>query len=277
MVDVFPSLLIFLFGLIIGSFLNCLIYRLEVGQSFLTGRSYCEKCKHILAWRDLIPVVSFLALKGKCRYCQKKISWQYPLVEIATGALFFLIFNLKFKIFNQFLILNFLNLIYYWAIACFFIIIFVYDLKHYIIPDKVVYPAIAISVFYQLFRILNLGFVSGFEFRASNFGPLINPLASALFALTLFFLIFLLSGGRWLGLGDVKLAFLMGLILGFPNILLALFLAFVFGAIIGVGLIVCGKKNLKSEVPFAPFLVASTLVAIFWAEKAINWYLNLFF
>ena len=95
--NVFFYLIIFTFGLTAGSFLNCLIYRLEKGEGFLRGRSYCPYCKKTLAWRDLIPVFSFLILKGKCRYCQKKISWQYPLIEISTGLIFLLIFNLSTK------------------------------------------------------------------------------------------------------------------------------------------------------------------------------------
>jgi len=254
---------VFLFGLAVGSFLNCLIYRLKTGESFLKGRSYCPHCKQVLNWPDLIPVLSFLILKGKCRYCSQKISLQYPLVELATGILFVLIINYQLSI---------INLLF----ACFLIIIFVYDLKHYIIPDKVIYPAIGLALLYQLFRILDLGFVSNFEFRISNFQILINPLLSALLASTFFFLIVLISKGKWLGVGDIKLAFFMGLFLGWPNILVALFLAFFIGAIIGIGLIISGKKTLKSEVPFGPFLVTGTLIALFWGQNIIDIYLKMF-
>ncbi|MBI1866460.1 MAG: prepilin peptidase, partial [Candidatus Staskawiczbacteria bacterium] len=206
---------IFIFGLIIGSFLNCVIYRLEKEQSFLKGRSFCPHCKYNLIWRDLIPVFSFLFLGGKCRYCHKKISIQYPLVELAAGIMFVLIFNLKFEIFNQFEILQFpylINLFFLFYIAGSLIIIFVYDLKRYIILDKVLFPAIAIVFLYQLI----------FSFRFLNF----NPLWAGLGACAFFLFIFLVSGGRWMGFGDVKLAFFMGLFLGYPNILAALFLAF---------------------------------------------------
>ena len=242
------NLIIFLFGLLIGSFLNCLIYRLEEGRSFLKGRSFCPRCKHELQWQDLIPIFSFLILRGKCRYCSQKISLQYPLVELATGLLFvsFFIFHFSFFIF---------------IIACFLIIIFVYDLKYYLIPDKIIYPAIAVTFLYQLFRI-------------SDFKLLVNPLLSALPASLFFLTIVLVSRGKWMGVGDIKLAFFIGLFLGWPNILVALFLAFFIGAIIGVGLIVTGKKTLKSEVPFGPFLVAGTFMAMFWGQNIINWYLN---
>ena len=142
------NLFVFLFGLAIGSFLNCVIYRLEKKQSFLKGRSYCPHCKHILSWQDLIPVFSFLILRGKCRYCRKKISLQYPLVELATGSLFLLIFIY----FNNLLVTRYWLLVtgYWLLITSFLIIIFVYDLKHYIIPDKVIYLAIAIAFLYNL-------------------------------------------------------------------------------------------------------------------------------
>jgi len=254
-------LLVFIFGLVVGSFLNCVIYRLEVGGSFLKGRSFCPHCKHILSWQDLIPVFSFLFLKGKCRYCSQKISLQYPLVEIATGLLFLLIFNFQFSIFN-------------YLIACFLIVIFVYDLKNYIIPDKVIYPAIALAFLYQIFS--NFKFpisITNFKFLITNFYfPFLSAIGMAIFFLT----IVLISRGKWMGWGDVKMVFFMGLFLGSPKILVALFLAFFIGASVGLILIFLGKKTLKSEVPFGPFLVTGTFLAMFFGERIIDWYLNLF-
>ena len=262
-----------LFGLVMGSFLNCIIYRLQTGESFLKGRSFCPHCRHELSWQDLIPVFSFLILKGKCRYCQKPISWQYPLVELATGIIFLLIvWNLEFGICLEF---GIWNLLFYLLISCFLIIIFVYDLKHYIIPDAVIYPAIAIAFLYQLFRMLN--FVNWNLFGIWNVeSGILRPISSAFLASLFFLAIVFLSQGKWMGLGDVKLAFLMGLFLGFPNILVALFLAFFIGAIIGIGLIISGKRTLKSEVPFGPFLITGTFIALFWGNQITNWYLSLF-
>ena len=276
--DFLIYLSIFVFGTICGSFLNCVIYRLEIGESFLKGRSYCPHCKHVLTWQDLIPIFSFLILKGKCRYCHQKISWQYPLVELATGILF--VSTLIYFFSKTSILVNSamteLTSIYYLVIACFLIIIFVYDLKHYIIPDKVIYPAIAIAFLYQLFKIWDLGFVPNFEFRISNFQTLANPLLSAFLASLFFLMIVLISQGKWMGVGDIKLAFLMCLILSFPNILVALFLAFFIGAIIGIGLIIARKKTLKSEIPFGPFLVSGTFLALFLGQRILGWYLNLF-
>jgi prepilin signal peptidase PulO-like enzyme (type II secretory pathway) len=248
------NLFIFLFGLAIGSFLNCIIYRLEKKQSFLKGRSYCPHCKHILSWQDLIPVFSFLILRGKCRYCGKRISFQYPLVELATALLFMAVLNYESGIMNYeflFLILN----------SSFLILIFVYDLKHYIIPDRIIYPAIIIAFLYNL--ILNSQFI-------------IHNSISAFGAAGFFLFIVLVSRGKWMGVGDIKLAFLIGLLLGWPDILLVLFLAFLIGAIIGLGLIILKKKTIKSELPFGPFLITGIYLALFFGEKIISWYFGLF-
>ncbi len=264
--NLFFTLFIFVFGLVIGSFLNCLIYRFETGGNFLKGRSFCPHCKHILAVKDLFPVFSFLFLKGKCRYCKKPISFQYPLVELFTGFLFVFIFNFVFSAgpFNFGSILYFLFLL---IISCFLAVIFVFDLKHYLIPDKVVYPAIILAIIYT---------VSCFLFVINDFNLLIQHILSAFLAAAFFLLIVLVSRGRWMGIGDIKLAFLMGLVLGWPNILVALFLAFFIGAIMGLGLISLKRKTLKSEIPFGPFLVFGTFFALFWGGRMINWYLSLF-
>ena len=256
---IFSYLVIFIFGLIIGSFLNSIIYRLRTGESFLSERSYCPYCKHQLSWQDLIPIFSFLILRGKCRYCQKPISWQYPLVELITGIISLFIFIEDGPLSGS---------LYYLIISCFLIIIFVYDLRHYIIPDRVIYPAIfVVIIWYLLFGIIFKQF--------SNY-YILTTIYSATGAAAFFLAIVLVSHGKWMGVGDIKLAFFMGLFLGFPNILVALFLAFFIGAIIGVGLIATGKKTLKSEVPFGPFLVTGTFAAMFWSQSIINWYLHLF-
>jgi len=260
----FFNLFIFILGLVIGSFLNCLIYRLETKGNFLKGRSFCPHCKKVLAVRDLVPVFSFLFLKGRCRYCGKPISFQYPLVELFTGFLFVLVFNYSLVTFNFESFLGFLFLI---VISCFLVVIFVFDLKHFIIPDKVVYPAIILAIIYNIFY---------FILVIDNFNLLIQCLVSAFLAAAFFLLIVLISKGRWMGIGDIKLSFLMGLVLGWPNILAALFLSFFIGAIAGMGLIIFKKKTLKSEIPFGPFLILGTFLALFWGEKTIDWYLRMF-
>jgi len=256
---------IFLFGLIVGSFLNCIVYRLKTGENFLKGRSFCPNCKHVLNFWDLIPVLSFIILKGRCRYFQKPISWQYPLVELATGILF--VFAAQLTINNQQLTaFNFFNFCYLLIVFCFLIVIFVFDLKHYLILDKVIYPAIIIAL------IFNFQFLISKQFLIFKYSIL-----SAFGAATFFLLIVLVSRGKWMGVGDIKLAFLMGLFLGWPEILVALFLAFSIGAIVGLILIFLKKKTLKSEIPFGPFLVTGTFLALFFGQKIIDFYLNLAF
>jgi len=263
------SFVIFLFGLAVGSFLDAFIYRMEQGKSVLRGRSYCPHCKHALAWYDLVPLLSFALLHGKCRYCTKPISVQHPLVELATGILFVLL-SLKFHLVIFTLVsLGFaqiLELLYLWTIASLLMVIFVYDLKHFLIPDKVLYPAILVSGIWYLVSSM-AGWISLHQ--------ILNTIYSAAGAAGFFLAIYLFSKGRAMGFGDVKLAFFMGLFLSWPNILVALSLAFAAGAIVGLALIVSKRKTMRSEVPFGPFLIAGTFAALFWGNSIVDWYLSL--
>jgi leader peptidase (prepilin peptidase)/N-methyltransferase len=276
------SFFIFIFGLIVGSFLNVVICRLKIKEEIFFSRSHCPHCKKNLKWFDLIPVLSFISTFGKCRYCGKPISIQYPLVEIITGLLFLLFFwHLDFGFgLEQFGTIWILDLIYLLFILCSLIVIFVYDLKHYIIPDKIIFPAITVAFFYKLFEMFgnwNLRFVWDLGFGIWDFQILLYAIFSAFLAAGFFFLIILISKGEWMGFGDVKLAFLMGLILGWPNVLFALFLAFVLGAAIGLILIGLKIKSIKSQIPFGPFLVAATIVMMLWGEIIKDIYFSLFF
>ena len=253
--------LVFIFGLLIGSFLNCLVYRLnenEFGLKSLFGRSYCPKCKRNLCWFDNIPLFSFLFLKGKCRWCHSPIGWNYPLVELATGLLSLIIY--RFAITNQ--ISNFQfpisNLIYNLLIAYALVAIFISDLQYRTIPDQIIYPTILISLIFLIFQYPSI---------------LISNLLSGLGAAGFFFLLVLLTHFKGMGLGDVKLAGLMGLFLDFPKVIVALYLAFLTGATAGVILILLGKKKFKSQISFGPFLVLATFITWFWGEKI--WHLFL--
>ncbi len=299
MIDIIFELVIFVFGLFIGSLLNVIICRLNTGQDIIVSRSICPHCKHILSWRDLIPVFSFLFLGGRCRYCRKKISWQYPLMEIGTGLLLLLIFILpagetslprlaaflprlalsppRLTVFGEaggeavsglglqvLLTLIFLLIVFYSLI-----IIFVYDFKYYLIPDEIVYTAIIATFFYHFFHILGYGYLGYGAFRL-----LLNPFFSGLAASAFFLFLILVSRGQWMGWGDVKLVFFMGLFLGFPKILLALVLSVSIGSLVGIILMALGKKTLKSRVPFGPFLIIGTLISFFWGGQIIAWYID---
>ncbi|MDP2684070.1 MAG: prepilin peptidase [bacterium] len=244
--------LVAILGLVVGSFLNAVIYRLHKKVSFLRGRSYCPWCKHDLSAKDLVPLFSYLFLKGKCRYCQKKISWQYPLVEFGTMAVFLLLFW-QFGLTLDF----FVYLIY----ASILIIIFVYDLRYYLILDKVSLPAIVIAIILSVF-ILNIS--------------AIDILIGALIGGGFFLLQFYISRGKWIGGGDIRLGVVMGAMLGFPGILVALFAAYVLGSIVGIFLIIGKKKKWKSQVPFGTFLSFATLLTFIFGEFVIEYYSNLF-
>ncbi len=258
--NIIIDIFVFLFGVCVGSFLNCVIYRLEEKKS-LSGRSFCPHCKHTLSWLDLFPVFSFVFLGGKCRYCRKKISIQYPLVELSVGILFVLIF---WEVWLPSAgIFGLVSLCFMFYIAASMAIMFIYDLKHYIIPDKILFPAIAITVIYNLIPPYNTQHI---------FYNFLGAVVASGFFLT----IFLVSRGKWMGFGDVKLAILMGLLLGLANVLVALFLAFFFGAIIGVILMFFQKKDIKSEIPFGPFLIIGTFIAMFYGTQLVQWYINFF-
>ena len=267
--------IVFFFGLAVGSFLNAVIYRLEKGESALRGRSYCPQCRHTLAWYDLIPLLSFALLGGKCRYCTKPISIQYPLVELATAFLFVVVFwfvlqnlGLAFPIIVSLGFPQILELFYLWSIVSLLMVIFVYDLKHFLIPDKILYRAIGLVLLWRL--LLHFQIVE--NLTSPSF---LQALLAGLGAAGFFWAIHVLSKGRAMGFGDVKLAFFMGLFLSWPNIFVALILAFSIGAIVGSVLIFFKRKTMRSEVPFGPFLMFGTLVAFFWSETLVNWYFAL--
>jgi prepilin signal peptidase PulO-like enzyme (type II secretory pathway) len=247
---------IFIFGLIIGSFLNVVICRLAEGGSLVFDRSRCPKCAHTLSWYELVPVASFIIQRARCRACKEKISWQYPLVELAAASLFVFIYN--------FLPAHYYGweMIYLFAVWAALLVIFVFDLKHYIIPNKVLYPLILI--------------VGAHAFFNKGFLVVPHALLSALGGAGFFLALYLISRGKWIGFGDVKFGVFMGLFLGFPLIVVAFFFSYLVGAIIGSILLLRHIKGLRSEVPFGPFLVLGTFIAYFYGNSIIQWYLNIF-
>jgi prepilin signal peptidase PulO-like enzyme (type II secretory pathway) len=253
------------------------------------GRSRCLKCGKQIFWYDNIPILSFILLRGKCRHCGKAISWQYPVVELVTGILFVLAFakNFEFRILNLefvsdfgfrisdlFQIHNLLFIIQIfrdWFIIAVMIVIFVIDLKWYLILDIVALPAGAVVFVLNLILYLtpHTPPLEGGQISWQNL------LISGIIGMSFFLIQFLISKGKWIGGGDIRLGLLMGLVLGWPNIIVAILSAYFMGSIVGLGLIAAKKKKWESQVPLGVFLSSATIIALFWGEKIASWYLGL--
>jgi len=266
-------IIFFILGLLIGSFLNVLVYRLNVAESFLLERSHCPHCKKKIRWYDNIPVISFVILGFRCRDCKKKISWQYPLVEIATGLVFA---GVAYNFLNPADTQSWPVVIYYLGISSALIVIFVYDFLYMEIPSLVLWPAIFWTIAFNLYFDLSAN-ASLISFRNVDLlagTATYSGILAAFLGFLFFFGIVAISKEKWMGMGDAYVAILMGLVLGWPEMLLALFLAFSIGAIYGIMLIALKKKKMKSQIPFAPFLVIGTIISIFFYVQIIDWYLN---
>ncbi|OGG02706.1 hypothetical protein A2W14_07370 [Candidatus Gottesmanbacteria bacterium RBG_16_37_8] len=252
--------LIFIFGLIVGSFLNVLIDRLPNGEDIVFRPSHCDNCRKQLKFFDLFPLFSFLLLKGKCRYCHKKIARQNPLVEIVTASVFVFIFSQIAVL--EISLNNLIYLFYQLLVAGSLIVIFIIDLKERIIPDSLVFFLTAMTLIYRLVFLpqdLSVAILAAFGMSA------------------IFLFLVLITRGRGMGLGDVKYAFFMGLFLGWPKILVAFYLAFLTGAIVSLILVMMGRKSIKSTVPFGPFLVVATFLSFYFGEVITVYFHKLLF
>lgn len=249
-------ILVFLIGIAFGSFSNVVIMRLRSGEKgIMTGRSHCPKCNHTLGFLDLVPLFSWLFIGGKCRYCHNPISSQYPILEFLMGAGFSAIFY--FYTLGAETSLIYLG----WLLFIFFIffIIFIYDLLYMEIPDEISLPSIVI-----LFLFTFLPFTPNWQ----------DALIGASIPLGFFLFQYVISKGKWIGEGDFRLAILMGLILGWKLAIVALFLSYIFGSIIGIIVLSLKTKKLSSQLPFGPFLILGTVIAFIWGESLMNWYLG---
>ncbi|HVY35831.1 MAG TPA: prepilin peptidase [Candidatus Paceibacterota bacterium] len=250
---VFLPVIIFVLGLLIGSFLNVVILRMHTGRSFVKGKSICPRCGRKLRWFELVPVVSFLALRGRCRTCHEHISFQYPIVELLTGFLFVL-FYIKAPLAGGFSAFSWAWFVFMATIASVLIVITVYDIRHKIIPDGAVYTFILLALISVVYHVITGGIA------------LIFPLLIAGVVVALpFFLIWFFSKGKFMGFGDVKLALGMGWLLGLSQGFTAVIFGFWIGGIFGLFLIALSHRySMKSEIPLAPFLIAGlSIVGIF--------------
>ncbi|MEK7103077.1 MAG: prepilin peptidase [Patescibacteria group bacterium] len=264
-------LLFFILGGIIGSFLNVVILRTHNGtQSWLKGRSHCPSCHHRLGWYDLVPIISYVLLNGRCRYCNTPISVQYPLVEAVTALLFGLVYIVTVGTAletstTHTVILLARNLL----VVCVLVILFVYDFRWQLIPDRITLPAI---IFFFILNSLLYGSAA-----------VCNPITAichtipgwtdyalgAILGGGFFLLQFVISKGKWIGGGDIRLGALIGVILGLSGTAIALFIAYMVGAIWGIGMIVSGQKKMGSAIPFGTFLSIATLIVLLWYPQVI--------
>lgn len=262
-------------GLCFGSFVNALVWRLheqglsrkkragsDTELSITKGRSMCPHCRHTLAWYDLLPVFSWLSLGGKCRYCRKSIGWQYPIVELLTAGLFVASYVFWPEDLSSFA--SYLSFAIWLAAIVGFMALVIYDLRWMLLPNKIIFPLIWLGAVSVTVRAL----VSD------------TPLQTALMALGglaiaggIFYVLFQVSNGAWIGGGDVKLGFAIGLLLGSPFLaFLMLFFASILGLLVAVPSVLVKKSKFRSKIPFGPFLITSTIIIMLFGQRIIDWY-----
>ena len=244
---------IFALGLLIGSFLNVVILRMNTGRSVVVGRSKCARCSRELAWYELIPVLSFLGLRGKCRTCKQPISFQYALVELVTAIVFVIIYT-KIVIVGGFTAAAITLFLFALIIASLLIVITVYDLRHKIIPDNMVYPFILLALLAIVWQSVLVP-----EFR------ILPALVEGAVVALPFFLLWHFSKGRLMGFGDVKLMLGIGWLMGLTAGFTVLVLSFWIGGIIGLFLLALTRHyGMKSQIPFGPFLILGLFIVALW-------------
>ncbi len=242
------TIIFFIYGLFIGSFLNVCIYRIPAGISLVKPPSHCGSCGHNLNYIDMLPVVNYIINQGKCKYCKAQYSVQYPLIELLNGILYALV-ALKYGF-------TVYSILYCLTISLLIVISFI-DIKHKIIPDS-----------------LNItGAIIGIIFTIQDFSTLTDRLIGLGIGLSLFLAIALLTNA--MGGGDIKLMAVLGFIFGIKGVLFITLFSFIIGAIISLALIISKMKSRKDEIPFGPFISLSALIYIFMGTELVTWYLNI--
>lgn len=249
-IEYFNIATFFLFGLILGSFFNVVGLRVPVKESIVTPPSHCPNCNKRIKAYDLIPVISYVILGGKCRYCKEKVSVLYPIMELATGVLFAIALLVVGWSKELFIAIPFLSL-------C--IIIFVSDLKYMLIPDKIL---LVFGVYFVTIRL----FIVPTD-------PWWDALLGAIVGFTILFIIALISNGG-MGGGDIKFFALLGLIVGWVGVILILVFASFLGAVIGGAAMLMKKVKRGQPIPFGPFIITAAIITYFYGETILQWYLN---
>lgn len=289
--------LVFIFGTIVGSFINVLVDRADTKESPFKGRSFCPYCHKTLAWWEMVPVLNYFYLKGKCSSCHHKLGFQYPVVEFCTGLFFALVFwrFFRFPLINLHLFFNLnlenvliiINLFFWFYLFFVFLTISLYDLKKYLILNEILIPAIIVSFFWRIF----LGVI--ISIKHFTFLPQINLLLgsqSYVFGNYSYFISLILgiifSGGlisllvystkeKAMGWGDAIVAIFIGIILGWPEAVIALIIAFLSGGFVSLILMALKKKTMKSYLPFAPFLAFGAVTVMLFGDIIIKEYLSI--
>ena len=250
---------LFLLGLAIGSFINVITIRIANDESFSAARSYCPHCRHTLTAKDLIPLISFLWLKGRCRYCGAKISWQYPLVELITALAFVAVAYAHARGWTA----GGESLL--WLIKDLFftsglIALFVLDYQWYIVPDEISLP-LSLAAF-----IINLFF--GISLTSLLIGAAIGA--------GFYFLLWAASAGKWVGSGDIRLGLVLGTMLGWFGTVVALYIAYLIGGAIALALLVLGRRRFGSMLPMGTFLTVGAFLSLLFTSKITSWWIILF-
>lgn len=248
-------------GLFVGSFLNVCIDRLPRGQSIIHPRSHCPACNRELGTLDLLPIFSYLWLRGRCRYCRAGIPLRLPIVEAVTG-LFFALLYWKFGLGLELAI----SLIYVSLLTA----IFVIDLENYLVLDKITYPAMVLALVFSFFRpgLDGMSMIPG-----ETLSRVVSSLTGGAIGLGAMALPYILTRHRGMGLGDVKLGALVGLITGYPLVFVAILLSWIGGGLVAVILLALKIKTLKDPIPSATFLAISAMVTLLWGQAIWQWYL----
>lgn len=251
-------------GLCLGSFAAATVWRMHHKRDWVRERSECEHCHHVLAWYDLVPILSWLMLRGTCRYCHKKLSAEYLVTELAGAALFAGLYAFWPRTLEGW---EFVRLGVWLALVTGFIMLSLFDLKWFLLPDKVVYPLLILVVAERaVFAILN---TDANIIRETVLGIAIGG--------GIFWALFQVSDGKWIGGGDVKLGFLIGAAVGGPlKAVLVLFFASCIGSLYGVSMMLVRRIKRSSHIPFGPFLMSAAYVVFLLGDKVVHWYNNLF-
>jgi len=265
-VEILLPVLFALLGASVGSFLNVCIDRLPRDKSIVTPSSHCDSCQRRLSPRDLVPVLSYLLLRGKCRYCQSKIPLRPLLVEITTG----LLFALAYITFGLTLQLP-LTLVY----TSLFLVIGIIDLEHGLILNKITFPAAVTAILIDFFVP-----PPGITEISSTWNGILSGVIGAVIGLTFLLIIYLVSFAIYkqeaMGLGDVKLAALIGLVVGSRLVLFSLLMGALLGGLVASGLLLFRIKGRKETIPFGSFLSLATIISLFWGNQILDWYLGLY-